>query len=205
MHNPEPFLKNKAHNFSGFWDANGSPHLGQITKLCRFGWPQIYLSFSLVPKSFQKTKKSMKRKSDGDTNCNWCTWNNLQRFGKVTRKLRNKRTSWDHPEHSIIKDGQNTGRLRRLAVTQIPVKDHQLPLVLDTIITKARIDQTQQNSKCGDRDKTINHIISKCSKLVQTECKTRHDWVGKMIHWEWCKKFNLTKPTKGICTTKRLS
>ena len=33
---------------------------------------------------------------------------------------------------------------------------------------KARIDKTQQNSKCrlcGDRDLTINHIISECSKL----------------------------------------
>ena len=37
---------------------------------------------------------------------------------------------------------------------------------------KARIDKTQQNSKCrlcGDRDETINHIISKCSKLAQKE------------------------------------
>ena len=33
---------------------------------------------------------------------------------------------------------------------------------------KARIDKTQQNSKCsscGDRDETINHIISEYSKL----------------------------------------
>ena len=40
---------------------------------------------------------------------------------------------------------------------------------------KARIDETQQNSKCtlyGDRDKTINHIISECSKLAQKEYKT---------------------------------
>ena len=32
---------------------------------------------------------------------------------------------------------------------------------------KARIDRTQQNSRCrlcGDRDETINHIISECSK-----------------------------------------
>ena len=32
---------------------------------------------------------------------------------------------------------------------------------------KARIDKTKQNSKCrlcGDRDKTINHIISEYSK-----------------------------------------
>ena len=52
---------------------------------------------------------------------------------------------------------------------------------------KARIDKTQQNSKCrlcGDRDETINHIISECSKLAQREYKARHDWVGKVIHWE---------------------
>ena len=45
---------------------------------------------------------------------------------------------------------------------------------------------------CGVRDETINHIISECSKVAQREYKTRHDWVGKIIHWEWCKrlKFN---------------
>ena len=51
---------------------------------------------------------------------------------------------------------------------------------------------TQQNSKCrlcGDRDETINHIINECSKLAQKEYKTRHDWVGKGINWEMCKKF----------------
>ena len=47
-----------------------------------------------------------------------------------------------------------------------------------TNLIKARIDKTQQNSKCrlyGDRDETINHIISECSKLAQKEYKTRHD------------------------------
>ena len=56
---------------------------------------------------------------------------------------------------------------------------------------KARIDKTQQNSKCtlcGDRDETINHIISECSRLTQVY-KTRNDWVGKVIHREMCKKF----------------
>ena len=56
---------------------------------------------------------------------------------------------------------------------------------------KARIDKTQQNSKCklcGDRDETITHIISECNKLAQKEYKARHDWVGKVIHWEKCKK-----------------
>ena len=42
---------------------------------------------------------------------------------------------------------------------------------------KARIDKTQQNSKCrlcGDRDETTNQI-SECSKFAQKEYKTRHD------------------------------
>ena len=57
---------------------------------------------------------------------------------------------------------------------------------------KAMIDKTQQNSKCWlcrDRDGSINHIISECSKLAQKECKARYDWVGKVIHREMCKKF----------------
>ena len=56
---------------------------------------------------------------------------------------------------------------------------------------KARIDKTQQNSKCrlcGDRDETINNILSKCSKIAQKGYKARHDWVGKVIYWEMCKK-----------------
>ena len=54
---------------------------------------------------------------------------------------------------------------------------------------KARIDNTQQNSRCrlcGDRDETINHIISEFSKLDQKEYKTIHDRVGRVIHWELC-------------------
>ena len=57
---------------------------------------------------------------------------------------------------------------------------------------KVRIDKTQQNSKCrlcGDRDETINQIISERNKLALKEYKTRHDRVGKVIHWEMCKKY----------------
>ena len=35
---------------------------------------------------------------------------------------------------------------------------------------KVKIDNMQQNRKyrlCGDKDETINHIISECSKLAQ--------------------------------------
>ena len=49
---------------------------------------------------------------------------------KGTGKLRNKRTNGDRPNYSIIKIGQNTakssGDLRKLAVSQTPMKNHQL-------------------------------------------------------------------------------
>ena len=64
---------------------------------------------------------------------------------------------------------------------------------------KVRIDKTQQNSKCrlcGDRDETINHIMSECSKLAQKEYKARHDWVGKVIQWEMCRKFQFDHTNK---------
>ena len=48
--------------------------------------------------------------------------------------------------------------------------------VTRTNYVRTRIHKTQQNSRCrlcGDRDETINHIIS--GKLARREYKTRHD------------------------------
>ena len=63
---------------------------------------------------------------------------------------------------------------------------------------KARIDKTKQNNKCrlcGERDETISHI-SGCSKLAQKEYKTRHNWVGKVIHSVMYKKFKFDHMNK---------
>ena len=68
-----------------------------------------------------------------------------------------------------------------------------------TNYVKPRIGKMQQNSKCrfcGDRDESINHIISECCKFAQREYKTRHDWVGKVIHWELCNKFKFDPTNK---------
>ena len=68
-----------------------------------------------------------------------------------------------------------------------------------TYHNKAYIDKTQQNNKCrqcGDRNETINHIISECSKLALRECKFRHDWVSKVIHGEMCKKLKFDYTNK---------
>ena len=71
--------------------------------------------------------------------------------------------------------------------------------VIRTNNIKAIIDKTQQNSKgrlCFDRDETINHLISECSRLAKNEYKARHDWVGRVIHWKMCRKFQFDQTNK---------
>ena len=80
------------------------------------------------------------------------------------------------------------GNLKRETVSPLVAAQNN---AIRTTHIKARIDWTQQNSKCrlcGDRDETINHIISECSILTGEEYNTRYDRVGKVIHWELCKK-----------------
>ena len=57
---------------------------------------------------------------------------------------------------------------------------------------KAKIDKTQENSKCkisGKAKESVKHVLSK-SKLAQKEYK-RHDWFRMKIHWEICRKYGI--------------
>ena len=71
-----------------------------------------------------------------NVNCNWCTEKDTQSLFKGYGSLGNQRFSRDHPNYSIVKIGQNTEKspvdLKRLAITQTPVKDDQLTLVWKT-------------------------------------------------------------------------
>ena len=84
-------------------------------------------------------KKSMEHEGDDDNNRNLCTWNNLERIGKGTGRLRNQRTSKDHPDYNI-KNNKNTEKspwdLRGLAVTQTPFRKRQLTLISKTLSIK---------------------------------------------------------------------
>ena len=71
--------------------------------------------------------------------------------------------------------------------------------VMRTNYIKAKINNVQQNKKCrlcGDKDKIINHMISKCSKLAQKEYNIRYDRVETVIHGEWHKKMKFDYITK---------
>ena len=75
----------------------------------------------------------MEHADDTYTNCNWGFWYSNKRIIKGTGGLGSWWPSGDHPNYSIIENGQNTekspGDLRRLAVSQTPLKDHQMSLM----------------------------------------------------------------------------
>ena len=50
----------------------------------------------------------MEHKSDGDTNYYWCFQNGEKRFGTRTGGAGNWKTCWDHPNHNIGENDQNT-------------------------------------------------------------------------------------------------
>ena len=59
---------------------------------------------------------------------------------------------------------------------------------------KAKIDKTQENSKCRMCEKTeesANYVLSKWSKLAQKEYKRRHDWFGTKIHLEIHRRYGI--------------
>ena len=85
----------------------------------------------------RESKKSMEHEGDDYTKRDWCFWYSHQKIIKGTGGLGGWRTSGDHPNYGIIENGQNTekspGDLRRLVVTQILVKDHQITLMQKTL------------------------------------------------------------------------
>ncbi|XP_068680664.1 uncharacterized protein [Montipora foliosa] len=59
---------------------------------------------------------------------------------------------------------------------------------------KAKIDKTQKEPLCRlckKNDETVNHLLSECPKLAQTECMRRPDNVAKGIHCDLCKYYGV--------------
>ena len=100
----------------------------------------INIDIIIIPTTTTTTKiieKTMEHESDNHTNCKWCFWCNHQTIIKLAEGFGDKRTSVDNPNYYIIENGQNTEKspvdLRRLAVSQTPVKDPILTLMWKTL------------------------------------------------------------------------
>ena len=158
MHNPESVPENETHKVVWDFDIQTDhqisarrPYLVIVNKKQKTYWIVEFtalvdhrgkLKVGKKRDKYMDLAKELKKKiieyeSDGDTNCNKCAQNSHEKFGIGTGGLGNKRTSGDHPNDSTVKIGRNTEKnpedLRRLAVTQTPVKDHQLLLVWKTL------------------------------------------------------------------------
>ena len=48
---------------------------------------------------------------------------------------------------------------------------------------------------CDERNETVMHIFSECSKLAQTEYRKRHAKVTTIVHWQLCCKYGF-EPAK---------
>ena len=56
----------------------------------------------------RELKKATEHEGNGDTNCNWRTWNDLQRLGKRAGRVRNRTTNRNYLNYSIVDISQNT-------------------------------------------------------------------------------------------------
>ena len=62
-----------------------------------------------------------------------------------------------------------------------------------TNIAKAKIAKSQKDMLCRlckKADESIDYVVSVCSKLAQKGYKTRHDNLGKIVHWKLARKCN---------------
>jgi len=68
--------------------------------------------------------------------------------------------------------------------------------VLRTNVIKVKTDEQEGDVRCRmckDREDTVAHLTSECSKLVQLEYKKRHDKVAGIIHCSLCEEYDLPR------------
>ena len=65
---------------------------------------------------------------------------------------------------------------------------------LRTNMIKFKIDKTSPSPLCRlcrKKGETVDHILSGCEKLAQSEYKKRHDKVAAAVHWCMCRKHHI--------------
>ena len=102
----------------------------------------------------RELKTSEEYACDGDTSCNWCTWNGSQMIEKGTGAVGNRRKNWLYLDYNIVEIGQNSKKsfrdLKGLAITQVPVKAHQITLVRKTQKKKKKKERIQKDRQYLD-------------------------------------------------------
>ena len=86
-----------------------------------------------------------------------------------------------------------SGRLKKETEGLIVAAQDQ---VLSTNAIKVKI-YNQSGSPmcrlCGVKEETVDHLVSCCEKIAQTDYKGRHDRVATLIHWSLCKQYGFPR------------
>ena len=70
---------------------------------------------------------------------------------------------------------------------------------LRTNAIKTKIDHQEGSHLCrlcGQKEETVDHLVSSCSKIAQTDYKGRHDRVAANLHWSLCQQFGFPRADK---------
>ena len=136
-------------------------------------------------KTYYNELKQYKRHRDQQNKHNKKKWEEKQLYGSFDRH-------GSEISHKKISTWLRKRNIKREAESLLIVAQNN---AIRTNYVKAKIDETQQNSKCrlcGDGDKTINLIISECFKVAQRKCKSRHEWWGRLSMRNCARSLNLT-------------
>ena len=98
--------------------------LSNIHSLDSIIYSQVFQAITSFQLNNNNNKKTMEHEGDGDTSYNWCAWNDLQRFGKGSGRLKIREHEGDHLVYCIIMISQNNEKSSGDTVTQTQVENH---------------------------------------------------------------------------------
>ena len=106
---------------------------------------------------------------------------------RETDRIVDKKKSWLWLTNGDLKKGTEALLMaaKEQAIRTNYVKHH---------ISKSR-DSTACKM-CGERGETVRHILCECRKLAQKEYKRRLNNVARIVYWEICKTYDLSRAEK---------
>jgi hypothetical protein len=133
----------------------------------------------LIEEKICQTDEPWKSKQDR-INERLIKWRNKALHGQYIESIKenDQQATWNWLKIGQLKK-ETEGLITSAQDQSLPTNSHKARICKQDISPMCRM--------CGEREETINHIISECSKLAQTEYKGRHDKVAAAVHWGLCR------------------
>ncbi|KAK4879161.1 hypothetical protein RN001_007307 [Aquatica leii] len=103
----------------------------------------------------------------------------------------------DTIKHNEVKIKVSNEYIRRAELEALDRKTRKIMTINHSLHPQSDVNSLYLPRKIGGRglrqvkDETVDHIISSCLKIAQTDYLARHDKVATMLHWNICKNYNL--------------